>query len=320
MHNRLSLQANLIKDDDMQRQLMAPNGPTFSRILMGFWRLHTWQKSAFELVDFLEQCIDLGVTTMDHAYLYGDYGNPSCEALFGEALKLQPALRQRMEIVTKCGITLIPPSEAGHRVNHYDASAVEIERSVEESLVRLGIEQLDVLLIHRPDYLLEADEVAQVFARLHAAGKVAHFGVSNFSVSQFELLQSRLEAPLVTNQVEISPLNTSILDSGVLEQCQQRRVAPMAWSCLGGGRLFDMTNEVAQRLQPVLQQVAHETGATSVDEVLYAWVLALPCRATPIVGSGKIARVKTAINALEINLSREQWARIWVAAKGHGLP
>ncbi|HSG61986.1 MAG TPA: aldo/keto reductase [Pseudomonadales bacterium] len=304
----------------MQRQLMAPNGPTFSRIVMGFWRLHTWQKSPAALVNFLEQCLDIGVTTMDHAYLYGNHGDPSCEALFGEALKLQPGLRQRMEIVTKCGINLIPPSDTGPRVNHYDASAQAIEASVESSLQRLGIEQLDVLLIHRPDYLLDADEVAQTFTRLHTSGKVAHFGVSNFSVSQFECLQSRLAAPLVTNQVEISPLNTAILDSGVLDQCQQWRVSPMAWSCLGGGRLFDMANDVAQRTLPVLQQVAEETGAQSVDEVLYAWVLALPCRATPIVGSGKIERVQSAVNALNISLTREQWARIWVAAKGHGLP
>ena len=304
----------------MQRQQMAPLGPTFSRIVMGFWRLHTWDKSPQQLVDFLEQCLDLGVTTMDHAYLYGDFGNPSCESLFGEALRLAPSLRQRMEIVTKCGINLIPPGSDEKLVHHYDATSKTIVASVDESLARLGIEQLDVLLIHRPDYLLDADEVAQTFAELHKQGKVAHFGVSNFSVSQFELLQSRLDAPLVTNQVEISPLNTDILDSGVLEQCQRLRVVPMAWSCLGGGRLFDMSNPVAQRLTPVLADIAAEIGAKSVDEVLYAWVLALPCNATPIVGSGKIERVQTAVNALSLSLSREQWARIWVAAKGHGLP
>ncbi len=304
----------------MQRQLMAPQGPTFSRVVMGFWRLHTWGKSSAELVEFLEQCLDLGVTTMDHAYLYGDHGNPSCEGLFGDALRLAPSLRQRMEIVTKCGINLIPPGSNAKLVNHYDATSQTIVASVNESLLRLGIEQLDVLLIHRPDYLLDADEVAQTFTDLHQQGKVAHFGVSNFSTTQFELLQSRLDAPLVTNQVEISPLNTDILDSGVLDQCQRLRVAPMAWSCLGGGRLFDMSNPVAQRVMPVLEDIAAEIGAQSVDEVLYAWVLALPCKALPIVGSGKIERVQTAVNALSLSLGREQWARIWVAANGHGLP
>jgi predicted oxidoreductase len=304
----------------MQRQQMAPNGPEFSKIVMGFWRLHTWGKSPSELASFIEQCLEMGVTTMDHASLYGNFGNPSCEGLFGEALKQQPALREKMEIVTKCGINLIPPTEQSSRVNHYDASANAIQASVEQSLQRLGVEQIDVLLIHRPDYLLDADEVARTFEGLHRSGKVAHFGVSNFSVEQFELLQSRLSTPLVTNQVEISPLNTAILDSGVLDQCQRLRVSPMAWSCLGGGRLFDESNEVAQRCLPVLQQVAAEIGARSVDEVLYAWVLALPCKPTPIVGSGKIARVQTAVNALELSMSREQWARIWVAAKGHGLP
>lgn len=304
----------------MQRQLMAPNGPAFSNVVMGFWRLHEWGKSPQQLLGFIEQCLELGVTTMDHASLYGNFGNPSCEGLFGEALRISPTIRDQMEIVTKCGINLIPPHETAGRVNHYDASALSIQQSVEQSLSRLGVEQLDVLLIHRPDYLLDADEVAQTFKDLHQQGKVAHFGVSNFSVAQFSLLQSRLDMPLVTNQVEISPLNTAILDSGVLEQCQQLRVSPMAWSCLGGGRLFDLSNEVAQRVMPVLHDVALEIGAKCVDEVLYAWVLALPCDPTPIVGSGKIERVKTAVNALDLSLSREQWARIWVAAKGYGLP
>lgn len=304
----------------MQRQLMAPQGPEFSRIVMGFWRLHEWDKTPQDLIAFIEQCLEMGVTTMDHASLYGNYGQPSCEGLFGEALRLAPQLRGQLEIVSKCGINLIPPGEVGGRVNHYDASAESIVHSVEQSLQRMAIEQLDVLLIHRPDYLLEADEVASTFEKLHREGKVAHFGVSNFNTAQFSMLQSRLSAPLVTNQVEISPLNTDILDGGVLEQCQQLKVSPMAWSCLGGGRLFDNHHPVSQRVLPVLQDIAQEIGAKSIDEVLYTWVLALPCKATPIVGSGKIARVKTAVDALDLVMNREQWARIWVAAKGHGLP
>ncbi len=304
----------------MQRIQLAPQGPEFSQIVMGFWRLHEWSMSTKQCVEFIEQCLDLGITTMDHASLYGNYGNPSCEQLFGEALKLQPSLKQRIQVVSKCGINLIPPGAPSHLVNHYDASPQSIIKSVDQSLQRMDLEQLDVLLIHRPDYLLYADEVAETFDRLHTQGKVEHFGVSNFNTHQFDLLNSKCAKPLVTNQLEISPFNLPLLDSGELEQCQRLNIRPMAWSCLAGGRLFDASNQITQRLFPVLQQIKQEIGAKSIDEVVYAWILALPCGALPIVGSGKIDRVKRAVDALSLQLDREQWARIWVAAAGHNLP
>lgn len=266
-------------------------------------------------LSFIEQHLELGISTVDHAAIYG---SPSCETLFGEALALMPSVRDKLQIVSKCGITLLPPG--GTKVSHYNASRNEIIRSAEASLTRLGIEQLDVLLLHRPDYLLDADEVAQAFDELKQSGKVAHFGVSNFTPSQFSLLQSRLDSPLITNQLEINPLNMQVLDSGGLEQLQELRVKPMAWSCLAGGEVFNASTPQALRVRQTLSQLADELGADNLEQVIFAWVMRLPCSPHPILGSGKIDRVKSALGALALSMSHEQWCRLWIASKGHGLP
>ncbi|MGL5161051.1 MAG: aldo/keto reductase, partial [Plesiomonas shigelloides] len=179
-------------------------------------------------------------------------------------------------------------------------------------------EYLDLLLIHRPDPLMDADEVAEAFVQLRASGKVRHVGVSNFTPTQFALLQSRLDFPLVTNQLEISPLYQDLLLDGTLDDCQQRRIAPMAWSCLGGGRLFSAPEY--QPLRDELETISQELGATSIEQVVYAWVLRLPSRPLPIIGSGKIQRVQQAAAALTLPLTRQQWFRIRKAALGYDVP
>jgi predicted oxidoreductase len=160
----------------VQRIAMAPQGPEFSRFVMGYWRLMDWNMSPGELVSFIEQHLDLGVTTVDHADIYGDY---QCEAAFGEALKLAPHLRSRMEIVSKCGIAT--RARAENTIGHYITDRDHIVLSAEQSLRNLATDHLDLLLIHRPDPLMDADEVAEAFLALHHSGKVRHFGVSNFT-------------------------------------------------------------------------------------------------------------------------------------------
>jgi predicted oxidoreductase len=267
-------------------------------------------------LSFLKSHVELGVTTVDHANIYG--GGPSCEELFGNALKLDPSVRDHIEIVTKCGIEIV--ADDGKHVNHYDSTPAVIEKSVATSLSRMAIESLDVLLIHRPDWLMDVDAIAEAFTHLRASGKVQHFGVSNFTAAQFALLQSRLDAPLVTNQVEINPLNQTAITDGTLDQLHQLRVRPMAWSCLAGGRVFTEQSDQMSRLNATLHEIADEIGAASIDQVLYAWSMALPSNPMVIVGSGNIERVKAAVEALKLTLSREQWYRIWVAATGHGVP
>lgn len=183
----------------VQRITIAPQGPEFSRFVMGYWRLMDWNMSARQLVSFIEEHLDLGVTTVDHADIYGGY---QCEAAFGEALKLAPHLRERMEIVSKCGIATTAREE--NVIGHYITDRDHIIKSAEQSLINLATDHLDLLLIHRPDPLMDADEVADAFKHLHQSGKVRHFGVSNFTPAQFALLQSRLPFTLATNQVEIS--------------------------------------------------------------------------------------------------------------------
>jgi len=297
----------------VQRITLAPQGPEFSRFVMGYWRLMDWNMSPRQLVSFIEEHLDLGVTTVDHADIYGGY---RCEAAFGEALKLAPELRSRMEIVTKCGIATT--ARPGNVIGHYITDRQHIIDSAGQSLRNLATDYIDLLLIHRPDPLMDADEIASAFTSLHQSGKVKHFGVSNFTPAQFSLLQSRLPFTLATNQLEISPLHQPTILDGSLDQCQQLRIKPMAWSCLGGGRLF--SDAQFQPLRDELTAVMAETGADNIEQVVYAWVMRLPSQPLPIIGSGKIERVRAALRASAIELTRQQWFRIRKAALGYDVP
>ncbi|HGY1012126.1 TPA: aldo/keto reductase family oxidoreductase [Aeromonas salmonicida subsp. smithia] len=297
----------------VSRLALHAQGPTFSRLIMGYWRLMEWQLSPAALLDLMKYHLDLGVTTIDHADIYGGY---QCEETFGNALRLEPSLRDRMEIVSKCGIALTAKPE--HALNHYNTGKAHIIASAEDSLRKLATDHLDLLLIHRPDPLMDADEVADAFISLKQAGKVKHLGVSNFSARQFELLQSRLPFPLVTNQLEISPLNQSTTLDGTLDLCQQLRIKPMAWSCLGGGRLFDGQEYAPLRAE--LEQIRHEVGALNIEQLVYAWVMMLPSQPLPLIGSGKRERIASAVAAESIALTRQQWFRIRKAALGYDVP
>jgi predicted oxidoreductase len=297
----------------MKAMPLSPEGPLFSPLVQGYWRLTDWHMSPSALLDFIEAHMDLGITTVDHADIYGGY---QCEARFGDALRLKPVLRENMQIVSKCDICL--PVEGRYTVKQYDTRASHIRKSVENSLKNLGTDRLDLLLLHRPDPLMDADEVAGVFDALHSEGKVLHFGVSNFRPETLDLLNDRLSHPLVTNQVEISPLQTVSLTDGTLDHCQRLRLRPMAWSCLGGGALFG-DQAASGSLQKSIRTVANELGA-SPDQVVFAWVLALPSRPLPIIGSGRIERVRAAVGALDLKLSRTQWFSIYEAALGSEVP
>ncbi|MCR6653072.1 MAG: aldo/keto reductase [Cellvibrionaceae bacterium] len=295
----------------VSRAPLCHQGLEVSQLMAGFWRLKHWGMNAQELLGFIEAIMEMGVTTMDHAMVYRS------EAPFGAALALKPSLRQQMEIVTKCGIRPagFGPLGASH-TSHYDSGHEAIVESVEASLRDLGTDYIDVLLLHRPDYLMDVHEVAEAFAALKAQGKVRYFGVSNFSPAQFEALQNIWGDGLVTNQIELSPYHLQALDSGVLEQCAGYGVRPMLWSCLAAGSLLTPVDAKGQRLLTALQKVREETGAGSVEQVVYAWVLALPCRPVPLLGSSKLARIADAVKALSLSLTREQWYSIWEASNG----
>jgi predicted oxidoreductase len=294
-------------------QLIAPQGPTFSRIVLGLWRMGAWDMSPQQRLTFLQQALELGITTIDQADIYGDYQS---EALLGEALALAPQLRERLQIVTKCGIKLVSQARPSHQIQHYDTSRAHIIASAENSLRKMHIDAIDVLLIHRPDPLMDADEIAEAFLALQQSGKVRHFGVSNFTPSQFELLASRF--PLVTNQLELSLLHMTPLHDGTLDLCQRQRIAPMIWSALAGGRLMSDSGEQAQRVRLVLARLAEELNV-AISTVALAWILRHPSNPLVLTGSGKIAAIREAVAATELTLSREQWFSLWCASAGKNV-
>lgn len=293
---------------------ISSTGPAVSDWIAGFWRLQHWGMSPQQLHGFIQELLEIGVSTVDHAMVYRS------EDPFGRALAIEPSIREQLQIVTKFGIRPCGFGDLGAQsVNHYDSSAKAIIESTEASLKALNTDYIDILLIHRPDYLMDVDEVAEAFAMLKESGKVRAFGVSNFSVHQFELL-SRAWPELVTNQVEFSPMAISQLDSGVFEQCQLHAVRPMLWSCLAGGKLLQPSDDRGTKLLARLNQVAEEVGATAVEQVVYSWVRQLPCKPLAILGSSNLERVRLAVQSSKFQLSREQWYGIWEAANGAPVP
>lgn len=288
-----------------------------SPIIAGVMRLNEWGMSADELGDWIKACIDLGITTFDHADIYGSY---TCESLFGSALAGRSYLRQKMQIVTKCGISLLSKQRPDHHIKHYNTSYEHIIASVEQSLQNLHTDYIDLLLIHRPDPLMDADEVADAFMVLAEAGKVLAFGVSNFSNTQYSLLDSRLEDfDLVTNQIEFSVLHTQALYDGTLDWCQMLDIPPMIWSPLAGGAIFSPHDERSQRVHDTLEAIGARHGA-SLDQIALAWVLMHPSQPLAVLGTGKLERLKAALGALEIELERQEWFEILRSSQGEDVP
>jgi predicted oxidoreductase len=287
-----------------------------SRLIPGMMRLNEWNYSPQELLGWIEECLAMGITTFDHADIYGSYTN---EARFGEALALKPELRSQMELVSKCGIMLLSENRPQTHVKHYNTTREHILQSAERSLQNLQTDYLDMLLIHRPDPLMNADEVAAAFEQLLSDGKVRHVGVSNFTPSQFELLQSRIDVPLLTNQVECSVTHMQPLHDGTFDLLQQKRIAPMVWSPLGGGAIFNPQTDQARRLSDTMHTVA-EAHEARLDQIALAWLLKHPVTMIPVLGTGKIDRIRAATGALEITLSQQEWFRIWEASAGHEVP
>ena len=290
---------------------LSPDGPALSPIVAGAWRMADWHWTAQERLRWIEQCAELGVTSFDHADIYGGY---RVEALFGEGLALAPGLRDRLELVGKCGIKLVDPARPEHRIKHYDTSAAHITASVENSLRQLRTDRLDLLLIHRPDALMDADEIAATFGALRTAGKVLHFGVSNFTPSQFELLASRF--PLVTNQIELHALERAPLHDGTLDQLQRLRLRPMIWSPLAGGALLAGGGETERRVQAALGHLAQRHGCSPAT-IAFAWLLCHPSRPLPVAGSRRIDALREALAALALRLDAQEWTEVWQAATNH---
>ena len=286
----------------------------FSPIAAGVWRAPEWGLDAAGLAGWMQQALDLGITTFDHADIYGGY---TVEAMFGAAFALSPGLRDRLQIVTKCSIKLVSPQRPGHKIKSYDSSRAHVLASVDASLQALRTDRIDLLLLHRPDLLMDPEELGETFRHLLAAGKVLHFGVSNHTPGQLAMLRRR--HPLLTNQIEFSPLQMRALADGTLEQCVDLGLRPMLWSPLAGGRLLSGSDAQAQRVRAVLQALGDAHGASAAT-MAYAWLMRHPSRPVPITGSGRIAALREAMAATAVRLSAEEWYRVWQASMGQDLP
>jgi predicted oxidoreductase len=299
----------------MKRIEIAP-GLTLSRIVYGMWRLgDDADTSPAHVQAKVEACLAQGITTLDQADIYGGY---TAEGLLGAAFRAAPHLRDRVEIVTKCDIVAPVGRHAGARVKYYDTSPAHVTASVETSLREMGVDRIDLLLIHRPDPMMNAAETGACLDALVAQGKVRAVGVSNFRPWDFDLLQSAMDTRLATNQIELSLLHRAPFTDGDMAHLQMHGVAPMAWSPLAGGALFG-DSPAAARLAPVLARMGAEAGV-GPDAVAVAWLLAHPARIVPVMGTNDLARIARLSDALKPTLSRQDWYELWTQAAGAEVP
>lgn len=302
-----------------QRINLTAGGLSVSRLVFGAWRLLDGPErpEPETVARLIGTAVDLGMTSFDHADIYGGY---AVEQAFGAGLARWRGRRGDIELISKCGIMARSASRPANRLKHYDTSAGHIAASVERSLANLGTDYLDLLLIHRPDPLMDADETAAALERLIKAGKIRAVGVSNFTPAQYDLLASRLPFPLVTNQIAHSVLETSALTDGRFDHAQRLRYAPMIWSPLGGGALLSGEGERAQKVRVALAAVAAETDGHDIATVAIAWLLRHPANLVPVLGTMKPHRLAELAKALDVVVDRQQWFSILEASEGRAVP
>lgn len=281
----------------------------------------------------VETALAQGINLFDHADIYA---RGKSEALFGDLLQRTPSLRERIVLQSKCGIRFAGSPEPDSP-GRYDFSRRHIVESVEGSLRRLHTDHLDLLLLHRPDPLMEPAEVAAAFDELYNAGKVRHFGVSNHTAAQISLLRKSVRQPLVANQVELNLLHHHLIDEGIvfnqhgtaytasagaLDYCREHAILLQAWSPLATGRLGGSVDNVEPALRPVAEtvdQLAKRHGC-SVEAILIAWLLRHPAGIQPIVGTTNADRLVASCKADGIELTREEWYALFTAARGARVP
>lgn len=259
----------------------------------------------------IQGCLEIGITTFDHADIYGHY---TTEAEFGEALKNNSSLREQIQLISKCGICLVTPNRPTHLIKSYNTSKKHILLSVEQSLRNLNTDYLDLLLIHRPDPLMDPHEIASAFSILIETGKVKQVGVSNFTASQVSMLHAIF--PISVNQIEASVLKTSSFTDGSTDISLEKNIAIQAWSPLGAGKLtFDTEDERSRRVISMANILGEKYGVT-YDQILLAWLMKHPSRIYPIIGTTRLDRAQLAFDAVQIEMSNEEWHMLLRASHG----
>jgi len=287
----------------------------FSSPIAGCMRWGKWGAgfTTTEYLMIIEECLHNGITSFDHANIYGDY---TTEAEFGAALKQVPSLREQIQLITKCGIQITSVNRPLHQIKSYNTTKEYIIASTEQSLKNFQTDHLDVLLIHRPDPLFNPEEVAEAITTLQEQGKILHFGVSNFLPHQVDLLQKFI--PAQYNQLEVSILHLQPFVNGQLDHCLQHNIVPMAWAPLGGGLLNDDTHPRYRSIAATASELAAKY-LTGVNQILIAFLLAHPSKIVPVVGTTKIERLLQAKEASNVNLEREDWFKLYIASLGEDV-
>lgn len=286
----------------------------FSPLIIGTMRWGTWgaNLSTDQIEQLIDQCLDLGLKDFDHADIYGHYTE---EENFGRVIKRRPDLKSKIQITTKYGIKLTSDNRPSHHIKSYDSSKAHLLQSVDNSLQALGVDHIDVLLLHRPDLLMDPHEIAEGFTQLQQAGKVRSFGVSNFTTDQFNLLNDHI--PLITNQIELSLLHLDGFQDGTLVQCQRLGISPTVWSPFGGGRIFQADGDAqVMRIRKAASSIMEKYKAT-LDQILLAWLLKHPAGIVPVLGSSKSVRIAAAMEATNIQLGHEEWYTLLEASTGN---
>lgn len=314
----------------MKTQLLGTSGIEVTRLAYGCMRISgSWDRTLVDDaviargIEVLETAVAAGYTFFDHADIYGD---TACESIFGHALAKHPEWRERLIVATKCGIRFEDEPEKG-QPHRFDFSYEHIVTSVEESLQRLQMTKIDLLMLHRPDFLADPAEIARAFMELRAAGKVREFGVSNFRPSLVSAVQSALPFSLQVNQVEIHPLRLDCFTDGTLDQCLERKITPMAWSPLAGGRMG--AGQVPKPEAPkrehhleILAALDEAAAAYGCDRsvIALAWLLKHPSGILPVIGTVRPVNIQNLAKATEVEMDRDTWYRILRAARGEKLP
>ena len=293
----------------MEKIRLGEAGPEVSPVIYSFWRaLEDPDGISYRTIQAkLMFCLEQGITTFDHADIYGNY---KIEELFGKAIKESGVKREDIVISTKYGINNVDSSRP-YRTRHYDSSPEHIHQSIENSLRNFGTDYIDILLLHHPDPLMDADETASALTTLVRKGLVKHIGVANFTVHQHQLLQSRLSLPIITNHLELNLLNTKPIIDGTIDFIKQQYSRPLAWSPLAGGRLQDINDETTTNIRAVLKRIALNYSINE-EQLAIAWLLKLG--ALPIVGTNSIDRIRNATSAVSIELDKQDWYEIYFTA------
>ena len=292
---------------------LGSSGITVSSIAWGMWRLAEGGRSAAEAAALVHAALDAGINFLDTADIYGFNGTGGfgdAEALLGEVLSAEPALRGQMVLATKGGI--MPPLP-------YDQSPEYLRSAIDASLARLKTDSVDLWQIHRPDILAHPQEVARVLDDAVTAGKIRTIGVSNFTQAQIAALNHFLGHKLVSTQPEISALRIDCFENGELDQAMQLGLTPLAWSPLGGGRIAGADSARDKAVIGELDRVAAAKGI-SRSVAAYSWLLAHPAGIIPIIGSQQAERIAEGASALSVQWDRTDWYAVLVAARGERLP